>query len=220
MMAWILETSINMLSILNNSVRKVPIWSVYLMLILPSFYYFYIAATGTLSIEPIKALEHKLGEFGLKLIILVLAITPLRRHLGFNLSRFRRTVGLMTYYYISLHFLVWLLLDVQVMSLIVKDIVKRPYITIGMLAFLAMTPLALSSNNYAVRKLGRIWKRLHKLVYGIAVLGAVHFIMLVKGFQLEPFIYLTIILSPFGIAYKVKKKLRSKWLSIMINSTS
>ena len=205
MMAWILETSINMLSILNSSVRKVPIWSVYLMLILPSFYYFYIAATGTLSIEPIKALEHKLGEFGLKLIILVLAITPLRRHLGFNLFRFRRAVGLMTYYYISLHFLVWLLLDVQVMSLIVKDIVKRPYITIGMLAFLAMTPLALSSNNYAVRKLGRVWQKLHKLVYGIAVLGAVHFIMLVKGFQLEPFIYLTIILSLLALRIKFKK---------------
>ena len=205
MMVWILEASINMLSILNNIVRKVPIWSIYLMLMLPSFYYFYIAVTGTLSIEPIKALEHKLGEFGLKLIILVLAITPLRRHLGFNLFRFRRAVGLMTYYYISLHFLVWLLLDVQVMSLIVKDIVKRPYITIGMLAFLAMTPLALSSNNYAVRKLGRVWQKLHKLVYGIAVLGAVHFIMLVKGFQLEPFIYLTIILSLLVLRIKLKK---------------
>ena len=205
MMVWILETSINMLNILNNTVRKVPIWSIYLMLMLPSFYYFYIAVTGTLSIEPIKALEHKLGEFGLKLIILVLAITPLRRHLGFNLFRFRRAVGLMTYYYISLHFLVWLLLDVQVMSLIVKDIVKRPYITIGMLAFLAMTPLALSSNNYAVRKLGRVWQKLHKLVYGIAVLGAVHFIMLVKGFQLEPFIYLTIILSLLALRIKFKK---------------
>ena len=205
MMAWTLETSINMLNILNNIVRKVPIWSIYLMLILPSFYYFYIAATGTLSIEPIKALEHKLGEFGLKLIILVLAITPLRRHLGFNLFRFRRAVGLMTYYYISLHFLVWLLLDVQVMSLIIKDIVKRPYITIGMLAFLAMTPLALSSNNYAVRKLGRVWLKLHKLVYGVAILGAVHFIMLVKGFQLEPFIYLTIILSLLALRIKFKK---------------
>ena len=135
----------------------------------------------------------------------MLAITPLRRHLGFNLFRFRRAVGLMTYYYISLHFLVWLLLDVQVMSLIVKDIVKRPYITIGMLAFLAMTPLALSSNNYAVRKLGRVWQKLHKLVYGIAVLGAVHFIMLVKGFQLEPFIYLTIILSLLALRIKFKK---------------
>ena len=205
MMVWILEASINMLSILNNIVRKVPIWSIYLMLMLPSFYYFYIAVTGTLSIEPIKALEHKLGEFGLKLIILVLAITPLWRHLGFNLFRFRRAVGLMTYYYISLHFLVWLLLDVQVMSLIVKDIVKLPYITIGMLAFLAMTPLALSSNNYAVRKLGRVWQKLHKLVYGIAVLGAVHFIMLVKGFQLEPFIYLTIILSLLVLRIKLKK---------------
>ena len=160
-----------------------PIWSIYLMLMLPSFYYFYIAATGTLSIEPIKALEHKLGEFGLKLIVFGLAVTPLRRHLGLNLMRFRRVIGVMSYFYITVHLLVWLVLDVQVLSMIWQDIVKRPYISIGMLAFVAMTPLALSSNNYAVRRLGPLWRRLHKLVYGIAILGALHFIMLVKGFS-------------------------------------
>ena len=184
-----------MLSALHNWVRRVPVWSVYLVLAVPAVYFFYLALTGALSIEPIKALEHKLGEFGLQLLIFGLFITPLRHYLGLNLLRFRRAIGVMTYYYITLHLLVWLILDVQVPSAILQDIVKRPYITIGMLAFVGMTPLAFTSNSYAVRKLGQSWRKLHRLVYVIAVLGAVHFIMLVKGLQFEPIIYLGVILT-------------------------
>ncbi len=194
-----------MLTIIHSATRRVPIWSVYLLLTVPSVYYFYLAATGMLSVEPIKALEHKLGEFGLQLIVFGLAITPLRRHLGLNLMRFRRAIGVMTYFYISVHLLVWLVLDVQVLSMVWQDIVKRPYITIGMLAFVAMTPLALSSNNYVVRKLGPLWRRLHKLVYGIAILGALHFIMLVKGFQLEPLVYMGLILLLLVLRLKLPK---------------
>lgn len=184
-----------MLSALHNWVRRMPVWSVYLVLAVPAVYFFYLALTGALSIEPIKALEHKLGEFGLQLLMFGLFITPLRRYLGLNLLRFRRAIGVMTYYYITLHLLVWLILDVQVPSAILQDIVKRPYITIGMLAFVGMTPLAFTSNSYAVRKLGQSWRKLHRLVYVIAVLGAVHFIMLVKGLQFEPIIYLGVILT-------------------------
>ena len=194
-----------MLTIIHSATRRVPIWSVYLLLTVPSVYYFYLAATGMLSVEPIKALEHKLGEFGLQLIVFGLAITPLRRHLGLNLMRFRRAIGVMTYFYISVHLLVWLVLDVQVLSMVWQDIVKRPYITIGMLAFVAMTPLALSSNNYVVRKLGPLWRRLHKLVYGIAILGALHFMMLVKGFQLEPLVYMGLILLLLVLRLKLPK---------------
>ena len=191
-----------MLSALHNWVRRVPVWSVYLVLAIPAVYFFYLALTGALSIEPIKALEHKLGEFGLQLLIFGLFITPLRRYLGLNLLRFRRAIGVMTYYYITLHLLVWLILDVQVPSAILQDIVKRPYITIGMLAFVGMTPLAFTSNSYAVRKLGQSWRKLHRLVYVIAVLGAVHFIMLVKGLQFEPIIYLGVILSLLALRLK------------------
>ena len=205
-MAWISKNSIKMLKILNKKLNLIPIWSVYFLLTLPSVYYFYLAINGTLSVEPVKALEHELGALGLKLIILILAITPLRNHLILNLFRFRRAIGIMAYYYILLHFLVWLLLDVQVLSLIVDDLIKRPYITIGFLAFVAMSPLALTSNNYSVRKLGRIWPKLHKLIYGIAILGAIHFIMLVKGFQMEPLIYLLIILGLLGSRIKLQKK--------------
>ena len=194
-----------MLTIIHSATRRVPIWSVYLLLTVPSVYYFYLAATGMLSVEPIKALEHKLGEFGLQLIVFGLAITPLRRHLGLNLMRFRRAIGVMTYFYISVHLLVWLVLDVQVLSMVWQDIVKRPYITIGMLAFVAMTPLALSSNNYAVSKIGTLRRRLTKLVYGIAILGALHFIMLVKGFQLEPLVYMGLILLLLVLRLKLPK---------------
>ena len=205
-MAWISKNSIKMLKILNKKLNLIPIWSVYFLLTLPSVYYFYLAINGTLSVEPVKALEHELGALGLKLIILILAITPLRNYLNLNLFRFRRAIGIMAYYYILLHFLVWLLLDVQVISLIVDDVIKRPYITIGFFAFVAMTPLALTSNDYSLRKLGRIWHKLHKLIYGIAILGAVHFIMLVKGFQIEPLIYLLIILGLLGLRVKLRKK--------------
>jgi methionine sulfoxide reductase heme-binding subunit len=191
-----------MLSTLHNWGRRVPVWSVYLVLAIPAVYFFYLALTGALSIEPIKALEHKLGEFGLQLLMFGLFITPLRRYLGLNLLRFRRAIGVMTYYYITLHLLVWLILDVQVPSAILQDIVKRPYITIGMLAFVGMTPLAFTSNSYAVRKLGQSWRKLHRLVYVIAVLGAVHFIMLVKGLQFEPIIYLGIILTLLALRLK------------------
>ena len=191
-----------MLSALHNWVRRVPVWSVYLVLAIPAVYFFYLALTGALSIEPIKALEHKLGEFGLQLLIFGLFITSLRRYLGLNLLRFRRAIGVMTYYYITLHLLVWLILDVQVPSAILQDIVKRPYITIGMLAFVGMTPLAFTSNSYAVRKLGQSWQKLHRLVYLIAVLGAVHFIMLVKGLQFEPIIYLGVILTLLALRLK------------------
>ena len=191
-----------MLSALHNWLRRMPVWSVYLVLAVPAVYFFYLALTGALSIEPIKALEHKLGEFGLQLLIFGLFITPLRRYLGLNLLRFRRAIGVMTYYYITLHLLVWLILDVQVPSAILQDIVKRPYITIGMLAFVGMTPLAFTSNSYAVRKLGQSWRKLHRLVYVIAVLGAVHFIMLVKGLQFEPIIYLGVILTLLALRLK------------------
>ena len=194
-----------MLQCLHKAVRWVPIWFVYAMLTLPMVYYFYLAAVGMLSVEPIKALEHKLGACGLQLIVAGLAITPLRRYLGLNLLRFRRAIGVMSYAYISVHLLVWLVLDVQVLSMIWLDIVKRPYITIGMLAFVAMTPLAFSSNDYAVRKLGPLWRKLHRLVYVIAILGAVHFLILVKGFQLEPLIYLGIILVLLAARFRLSR---------------
>ena len=100
----------------------------------------------------------------------------------------------MAFAYVALHLLVWILLDIQILSQMVADILKRPYITIGMVAFVGMLPLAVTSNQWSVKKLGRKWHHVHSLTYAICLLGALHFVMLRKGFQLEPLIYLFIIM--------------------------
>lgn len=191
---------------LNGWLRRIPVWVIYLALAVPPPWLLYLGLTGGLGAEPIKALEHELGELGLKLLVLGLAITPLRRYVGLNLIKFRRAFGVMTFVYIFLHLLVWLVLDVQILSEIWADIIKRPYITIGMGAFILMIPLALSSNNWSVRRLGAKWRTLHKMVYGIAVLGALHFILLVKGFQIEPLLYMAVILGLLALRLPKKRK--------------
>ena len=184
---------------INGYARRIPVWAIWLAYGAPSVWFFYLGMTGGLGAEPIKALERELGEIALQLLIICLSITPLRRYLGINLIRFRRAFGLLVFYYVSLHLLVWLVLDVQSMALIWADIVKRPYVTVGFTAFLLMIPLAVTSNNWSVRRLGPGWRRLHRLTYVIAVLGAVHFIWLSKGFQIEPLIYLVVILGLIGL---------------------
>ena len=178
----------------NTAVRRVPVWLVYVLGLLPAPWFLYLGLTGGLGVEPIKALEHELGLFALQLLVAGLAITPLRRFAGVNLIRFRRAVGVLAFTYVALHLLVWLVLDVQVLSRIWADILKRPYISIGMIGFLLMVPLALTSNNWSVRRLGPRWRQVHKLTYIVVLLGAVHFVMLRKGFQIEPLAYLAAIL--------------------------
>lgn len=194
-----------MLERVNSGLRRIPAWLLYVVLPLPAVWFLYLGLTGGLGAEPIKALEHKLGEFALQLLIAGLAVTPLRRHLGLNLIRFRRAIGLMAFLYVFLHLLTWLVLDVQVLSQIWADILKRPYITVGMAGFVLLVPLALTSNNFSVRKLGPRWRKLHKLTYGAVLLGAVHYVMLVKGFQLEPLIYLGVILGLLALRIEPKK---------------
>lgn len=180
---------------INSAARRVPTWVVYLVYALPAPWFFYLGLTGGLGPEPINALEREYGEIALQLLIIGLCITPLRRYLGVNLLKFRRAIGLLAFFYVFLHLAVWALLDVQILAQMWADILKRPYVTIGMAAFVLMIPLALTSNNMSVRKLGARWRSLHKLTYIVAVLGAVHFIWLSKGFQLEPLIYLAVILA-------------------------
>jgi sulfoxide reductase heme-binding subunit YedZ len=179
----------------NRMVRKVPTWLVYIVGLIPVPLFLYLAQTGGLGREPIKALEHELGELALKLLIVGLAITPLRKLVGLNLIKFRRAIGVLTFTYVALHLLVWLVLDVQVLSQIWADILKRPYITIGMLGFVMMIPLVITSNNWSVKRLGAGWRRLHQLTYLVAILGGIHFIMIAKGIQLEPLIYMAVILG-------------------------
>ncbi|MGP6089866.1 protein-methionine-sulfoxide reductase heme-binding subunit MsrQ [Antarctobacter jejuensis] len=193
----------------NKAARRLPVWGLYLLLALPAPWYLYQAATGAMGVEPIKALEHALGLFALQLAIAGLTITPLRRFAGVNLLKFRRAIGVMTFIYVALHLLVWLVLDVQILSQIWADILKRPYITVGMAAFVLMVPLALTSNNWSVRRLGPAWRKLHRLTYGAVLLGGLHYVMLVKGFQIEPLIYMAAILGLLAVRIKVRPRLRT-----------
>ncbi|AZV79757.1 protein-methionine-sulfoxide reductase heme-binding subunit MsrQ [Parasedimentitalea marina] len=180
---------------LNQSLRHLPTWVVYIVGTLPAPWLFYQGLTGGLGVEPIKALEHEYGELALQLLVFSLAITPLRKFAGINLLKFRRAVGLLCFLYVTCHLMVWLVLDVQIPGQIWADILKRPYITIGMAGFLLLLPLAVTSNNWSIRRLGPLWRKLHRASYVIGLLGAVHFILLVKGVQIEPLIYLALIVG-------------------------
>lgn len=180
---------------INAVARRVPVWSVWLVLLVPGVWSVLLGLTGGLGAEPIKALEHELGEIALQLLVAGLCVTPLRRYLRVNFIRFRRALGLLAFFHVCLHLAVWLFLDVQDAGRIWADIVKRPYVTVGFAAFVLMIPLALTSNDLSLRRLGPRWRRLHRLTYGVAVLAAVHFIWLSRGFQIEPLAWLVVILA-------------------------
>jgi sulfoxide reductase heme-binding subunit YedZ len=178
---------------INIALRRVPAWVLYLVAPLPVLIIYYLGLTGALGIDPAKRIEHELGLWSLWLVIAGLAVTPLRRWAGLNLLKFRRAIGVITFFYLLAHLLTWLVLDVQFQN-VWADIVKRWYITVGMLAFVLMIPLAVTSNDWSLKRLGAgTWRGLHKLIYPIAVLGVLHFLLLVKGFQWEPIVYAAII---------------------------
>lgn len=180
----------------NGWVRRVPAWPVYAVGLLWMAWLFWRALTDVSLIEPIDWLEREYGITSLQLVVATLAVTPLRRFAGINLLKFRRALGVMVFAFVLAHLLVWALLDVQALSAVWADIIKRPYVTVGMAAFLMLVPLALTSNNASVRRLGGAgWRRLHWLTYPVAVLGGIHYVWLARGFALEPLAYLAIILG-------------------------
>ncbi|MDQ2090930.1 protein-methionine-sulfoxide reductase heme-binding subunit MsrQ [Marimonas arenosa] len=199
-----------MVAVLNRWVRHVPPWTLYLAGLAHIVWLFWLGETGGLGPEPINALERALGETGLKLIIVGLAITPVMKVARINLIRFRRAIGLTAFLYISVHLLVWLLLDVFLLSEIWADIVKRPYITVGMAGFALLVPLAVTSNDWSVRRMGAAaWKRLHRLTYAAAVLGAVHNVMLAKTWAAEPLTYLAVMIALLVLRLRWRTKPRS-----------
>ena len=170
-------------------------WWLYAIGLAPAVWTFYLGLNDQLGADPMKTLERTLGLWALRFLIIGLAITPLRRIGGPNLIRYRRTIGLLAFYYAALHVTVYAGLDQGLdLAAIWKDIIKRPYITIGMLAFLILIPLAATSNATMIKKLGgAAWQRLHRWVYLAAAAAALHFIMLVKSWPAEPIIYAAIV---------------------------
>ncbi|MEO0669721.1 MAG: protein-methionine-sulfoxide reductase heme-binding subunit MsrQ [Pseudomonadota bacterium] len=190
---------------LNTAARKLPRWAIYVFCLLPVPVLLYQGINGGLGRDPVKALEHELGEVAIQLLIVGLCVSPLRRFAGVNLLRFRRAFGVLAFVYVGLHLLVWAALDVQTLERVWADIVKRPYITVGMASFLLMLPLIFTSNNRAVRWLGPLWTRVHLLTYPVALLAAVHFIWVRKGFQIEPILYLAAIVGLLALRFVPKR---------------
>jgi len=195
------ERGAGVLRSVGRSIPRWPTWlgpgsyGLYALGLVPAVWTFWLAVTDQLGADPLKVLERSLGLWALRFLVIGLAITPLRRLGGPNLVRFRRTVGLLAFFYALFHVTVYLWLDQQLdLALIWKDIVKRPYITVGLMSFLILVPLAVTSNTSTIKRLGgAAWQKLHRWVYLAAAAAAVHFIMLVKAWPAEPFVYAAIV---------------------------
>jgi sulfoxide reductase heme-binding subunit YedZ len=184
------RSMLSRLALGSDPVRR----AIYIVGVVPAVWYFYAGINNQLGADPLNVLERALGLWALRLLVAGLAITPLRRLGGPNLIRYRRAIGLLAFYYAALHLTTYLVLDQGLdLAAIWADIVKRPYITVGMLAFIVLVPLAVTSNGPSIRRLGARWNSLHRLVYVAAAAGALHFIMLVKVWPLEPLLYAALV---------------------------
>ncbi|ASY68543.1 sulfite oxidase [Sinorhizobium fredii USDA 205] len=170
------------------------VWALYALGFIPAAWAFYLGATGQLPGNAVKEFEHLLGLWALRFLVATLTITPLRDLVGLNWLRYRRALGLLAFYYVLMHFLAYMLLDQMLrIPTILADIARRPFITIGMAALVMLIPLALTSNNWSIRKLGQRWNKLHRLAYVIAAAGALHFAMAVKVVGLEQMLYIFLV---------------------------
>lgn len=187
-----------------NVLRFVAKPIVFVVCLVPFALLFHGALMGDLGANPVERVTDVTGEWGLRFLLLTLAVTPLRQLTGWTwLQRFRRMFGLFVFFYISLHFLTWIWLDQELsVARIIEDIAKRPYITVGFTAWLLLLPLALTSTRGMMRRLGRRWQRLHRLVYPIAVLGVLHYLWLVKADLLEPLVYALVLAGLLALRWR------------------
>ncbi|MGO4525876.1 protein-methionine-sulfoxide reductase heme-binding subunit MsrQ [Microvirga sp. 2MCAF35] len=179
---------------------QVPKIAVYIVGFIPAVWLFYAGIEDRLGADPMRYLEQALGLWALRFLIATLAITPLRQLFNVNLLRYRRALGLLAFYYAALHLTTYLVLDQGLdLAAIGADIVKRPYITIGMATFVILIPLAVTSNNAAIRRMGgQAWAKLHRLVYLAAIGAALHFLLVVKSWPTEPIVYAAIVAVLLG----------------------
>ena len=195
--------------VLRSSYAK-PV--VFVLCLLPLLSLIWRTFHGDLGANPIETLTFATGDWTLRFLLITLAISPFRQWFGLSaLLRFRRMLGLYVFFYVCMHFSIWFIADHSLdIADMIEDIIKRPYITFGFSAFILLVPLAVTSNNAMVRKLGRRWNKLHQLVYPILMLGVLHYLWLVKADYLEPGIYALIAAILLFQRVKFKKWLGSK----------
>lgn len=181
---------------INHTVRRVPRWPLYPLGMIPAIMLLQGLLTDSLGPDPAKVVERELGETGLQFLIATLAITPLRRLFCISLIKYRRALGLLAFFYVTLHLTAWVVLDFNLLwSEMLREIARRPYITVGMFGFVLLVPLAISANDLSIRRLGAAgWQRLHKLVYVAALAGALHYLLLVKTLTPSALLYAATIL--------------------------
>lgn len=177
------------------------------------FYSDLVHGTRHLTANPIEYMEHFTGDWNLRFLALTLSVTPAIKLTGWGwLIRYRRIFGLFAFFYICLHLTIYFVLDVELSwPLLVEDVTERTYITLGMIGFLLLVPLAITSTKGWIRRLGnRRWNALHRLVYVSAVLGTIHFWMAVKRDITDPAIFALLFLALFGYRLKVARDVRRK----------
>jgi sulfoxide reductase heme-binding subunit YedZ len=180
-------------SFLANKWTKPP---VFLLCLVPLGMLAGRAFTGNLGANPVEFIQHSTGDWTLRFLVFTLSITPLRKLLKLpDLIRFRRMLGLFAFFYACLHFLTYLGADQSFdLSAISKDVVKRPFITVGFTAFVLLIPLAITSTAGWIRRLGgRRWQMLHRAIYISAICGVIHYYWLVKSAVLRPLTYAAIV---------------------------
>ena len=188
-----------------------PIKPVIFLLSLTPFLYLLVRVIqNDLGPDPAQVLSIETGEWTLRFLLLTLAITPLRQTLGLiEVARLRRMIGLFTFFYATIHLVSWMafILGFRWFA-IAEELAERPYITIGFVAYIIMFLLGITSTNSMVRRLGRNWKRLHKLIYLASVLAIIHLLWILRTDITEAFIYGTLLVILLG--YRVLGKLKSK----------
>ncbi len=168
--------------------------------------------TGELGFNPAETIRLETGRWTLKFLLLTLAVTPIRRATGWNVVvQYRRMLGLFAFFYGTLHFVSYWAFDVNFdIGAMLKDIVKRPFITVGFASFLLMVPLAITSTKGWIRRLGKRWARLHQLIYASAILAAIHFAWKVKVFTGDPVYYAAAValLLSFRVVWMLTHRIR------------
>ncbi|MCK1744820.1 protein-methionine-sulfoxide reductase heme-binding subunit MsrQ [Bradyrhizobium sp. 139] len=174
--------------------NSASIWLLYFVALLPAGWEFYLGVTDNLGADPVKTFERFLGLWAIRFLILTLVISPIRNVLGINLIRYRRALGLTCFYYVLMHFSVYALLDQELaVHAIVADIAKRPFIMLGATGLVLLVPLAVTSNANSIRRLGKHWLQLHRLIYAIAICGAIHLFLATKILSIEQWLYLALL---------------------------
>ncbi len=179
----------------RNLNRSKPV--LFILILFPSLLWAYQFVTGNLGVNPIEKLMDELGLMALRLIIITLMITTLSNIKSLkSIVVLRRMIGLFAFYYVCLHFSTYIVLDHFLdMQFIIQDIIKRPFITFGFISFLFLIPLASTSTNNMIKRLGfKSWKKIHYLIYPVAILASMHFYVLVRADKTEPVIYMGIII--------------------------